>query len=145
MIFIYVWLTVLVACIIIEAITPNLVTIWFIPASFIAFLFAVFHAAPWLQVTAFISSGLILLITTKPFFERLLNSRPAAKTNIDAIIGKRALVIEDIDNVSEKGAVKIEGKVWSARNALSSEIIKVGEIVEIKEIQGVKLMCIKPE
>ena len=144
-IIIYIWLTVLVLCIVIEAITPNLVTIWFIPASFIAFLFAVFHAPSWLQVTAFISSGLILLFTTKPFFERLLHSAPAAKTNIDAIIGKNALVVEEIDNISECGAVKVDGKVWSARNILSDDTIKVGEIVEVKEIQGVKLMCSKKD
>jgi membrane protein implicated in regulation of membrane protease activity len=144
-IFIYIWLSILILCIIVEAVTPNLVTIWFIPASLIAFLFAVFNAAPWLQVTSFISSGLILLITTKPFFEKLLKARPAAKTNADALIEKKAIVVEDIDNLAETGAVKVEGKVWTARNARSSDIIKVGEIVQIKSIEGVKLMCTKAE
>lgn len=116
-------------------------TIWFIPAAFVAFIFAVFNLPLWSQIAAFIATGLLLLITTKPFFEKLLKARPAAKTNADALIGKSAAVIEEIDNVSEIGAVKIEGKVWSARNVENDTVIPVGTIVEIRAIEGVKLMC----
>ena len=116
-------------------------TIWFIPAAFVSFLFAVFNLPLWSQVSAFIATGLLLLITTKPFFERVLKSRPASKTNTDALIGKSAAVVEEIDNIAEIGAVKIEGKVWSARNAENDTVIPVGTIVEIRAIEGVKLMC----
>ena len=88
-------------------------------------------------------SGFVLLFTTKPFFEKLLFKGNVEKTNADALIGKNALVIEEIDNVKETGAVKIEGKVWTARNAENGEIIEEGSQVKIIEIQGVKLMCAK--
>lgn len=144
-IIIYAWLFILVLCVVVEAATPNLVTIWFIPAAFVAFLFAVFNLPLWSQIAAFIATGLLLLFTTKPFFEKILRARPASKTNTDALIGKSAAVIEEIDNIAEIGAVKIEGKVWSARNLDGNAVIPVGSIVEIKKIEGVKLMCAAKE
>ncbi len=143
MVIIYVWLFILVVTIILEAITPNLATIWFIPAALLSFILAVFKVPLWIQIAVFISSSLILLFTTKPFFEKLLRRNPIEHTNSMSLIGKTALVVEKIDNISEKGAVRIEGKVWSARNIESDTEIEVGETVQIKEIQGVKLMCSK--
>lgn len=139
----YIWIVILILAIVIELITPNLATIWFIPASLIALLLSLIKAPLWLQTGAFVVSGFVLLFTTKPFFEKLLFKGKVEKTNADALIGKTALVIEAINNIEEKGAVKIDGKIWSARNAENSEIIEEGAQVKLIEIQGVKLMCTK--
>ncbi len=140
---IYVWLFILVVTIVLEAITPNLATIWFIPAAIISFILAVFHIPLWIQIAAFISTSLILLFTTKPFFEKLLRRGPVEQTNSFSLIGKSAQVVERIDNLSEKGAVRIEGKVWTARNIENNDPIEEGETVTVSDIQGVKLMCTK--
>lgn len=103
---------------------------------------ALLKAPIWLQIVLFIVSGIVLLITTKPFIEKLMNShKENTKTNTDLIIGKNAVVLEDIDNIREEGAVKIDGKVWTARNFDGTDVIPKGELVRIVEIQGVKLMC----
>ncbi len=139
----YIWISVLVISIVIEMLTPNLATIWFIPASLIALVLSLINAPLWLQIGAFVVSGLVLLFTTKPFFEKLLFKGKIEKTNADALIGKTALVIEAINNIEEKGAVKIEGKVWTARNAENDDVIEENAQVKIVEIQGVKLICTK--
>jgi len=95
----------------------------------------------WVQIALFVVSGVICLITTKPFFERILKSAPSQKTNVDLLIGKNAVVLEDIDNLNENGAVKVDGKVWSARNADSDTVIPAGTQIIVREIKGVKLMC----
>ena len=41
----------------------------------------------------------------------------------------------------DAGAVKIDGKVWSARMADDTETAKVGDLVTVVEISGVKLIC----
>ena len=64
------------------------------------------------------------------------------KTNLDTVVGNEALVIETIDNINGKGAVKIFGKIWSALSEDGS-IIDKNELVTVKEIRGVKLVCIK--
>ena len=134
-IYIYVWLAVLILCIIVEAATANLATIWFIPSALAAMIFAACDLPLWSQITVFIGLGVVLLVTTKPLFEKLLKARPTEKTNTDTIIGKLAPVIEEIDNLREIGAVKIEGKVWSARNVETNDVIPVGALVEIKSIE----------
>ena len=43
--------------------------------------------------------------------------RPGAtKTNVDAVIGERAVVSERVDNLSGCGQVKVGTQVWSARS-----------------------------
>jgi membrane protein implicated in regulation of membrane protease activity len=63
------------------------------------------------------------------------------KTDTDLLIGRSAKVEEDIVNSDERGAVKINGQIWSARMADDSETASVGESVIVESIQGVKLIC----
>ena len=63
-------------------------------------------------------------------------------TNLDAVIGETAVVVEEISNTEETGAVKIQGKVWSARSE-NGEVIEKDAIVSVVEIKGVKLICKK--
>ncbi len=143
MICLYVWLFIFLVFVVLEAVTPNLATIWFIPAAALSFLLAAFKVPLWIQIAAFIVTSLVLLFTTKPFFEKLLRKAPIERTNSYSLIGKTAMVVEKIDNLSEMGAVRIEGKVWSARNIVDNSEIEIGETVKIEDIQGVKLMCSK--
>ena len=55
------------------------------------------------------------------------------------LLGKEAVVTEDINNTHATGAVKIKGTVWTARSSDDSEIPE-GEIVIVKAIEGVKLI-----
>ena len=51
-------------------------------------------------------------------------------------------VIEEIDNVAGSGAVKVAGKVWTARSA-DGDVIPAGTKAEALRIEGVKLI-VKP-
>ena len=59
------------------------------------------------------------------------------QTNAYSIIGKRGIVIKDIDPISGKGQVKIGTEVWSAKS-IDDRKIEKGLEVEIIEIEGVK-------
>lgn len=62
-------------------------------------------------------------------------------TNIDAVIGTEAKVVEDINNIEQTGAVSLQGKTWTARNVDDSRgTIEAGTIVKVVSIQGVKLL-----
>ena len=63
-------------------------------------------------------------------------------TNVYSIIGKKAIVIKDIDWASGEGQIKIEGEVWSAKTNEQVNIPK-GTEVEIESIDGVKAF-VKP-
>ena len=75
---------------------------------------------------------------TRPLVKKYVNSR-SQPTNADMVIGKEALVTEDIDNVEATGAVSVGGKVWTARSDTGVSI-KSGTVVNVLRIEGVKLI-----
>ena len=83
-------------------------------------------------------------------YKRQLLSRPFAKkigrkdnvvTNSNAIIGKEAIVIKEIDGKTGKvGQVKVLGDTWSAICEDSNIVIPVDSTVKVSKIDGVKLI-----
>ena len=136
------WLGALILFIIIEIATTSLTTIWFAGGSLAAFLANVLNAPLWLQIVLFIVVSLVLLIFTRPIMLKAMKSSEL-KTNVDSLIGKQAKVTENISNIDDTGAAVVNGQEWTARNVVPGEVIEAGEIVEIVEISGVKLIVKK--
>ena len=134
----YVWIAVLVAAVIVEALTNDFVAIWFFPASLVSMVLSLFNTPAWLQILLFLIIGLALVVATRPLCRKFLVSKQE-KTNVDAVVGKVCLVTEEICNINELGEVKLGGLCWSARSA-DGRVIPVGEQVTVKEVQGVKLI-----
>ena len=63
-------------------------------------------------------------------------------TNVYTIIGKRAVVSTEIDNIKGQGQIKLDGDIWSAKNEID-EPIPEGSTVEILKIDGVKAIVKK--
>ena len=61
------------------------------------------------------------------------------KTNVESLIGEKAYVTEEINNIKSKGAVKVKGLEWSARSENDGVIAADTEVV-IKAVSGVKLI-----
>lgn len=136
------WLGALILFIIIEIATTSLTTIWFAGGSLAAFLANVLNAPLWLQIVLFIVVSLVLLIFTRPIMLKAMKSGEL-KTNVDSLIGKQAKVTENISNIDDTGTAVVNGQEWTARNVVLGEVIEAGEIVEIVEISGVKLIVKK--
>ena len=134
--YMYIWLGAMILFGITEAATVSLVSLWFVGGALAAFLCAACGAQFWLQVAVFIVVSGILLACLRPFVKKVVQPK-TEPTNSDRIVGKTAPVTETVDNLAGLGAVKIDGKEWSARSANGSTIEK-GEIVTIEKIEGVK-------
>ena len=137
-----IWLAVLFVCIVIEVATMGLATIWFAGGALVSAILAMVKAPLWLQVVAFFVVSIVLLIFTRPVAVRYFNKN-RAKTNIDSLIGKEAIVISEIDNLQGIGRVQVDGKEWTARTLAAGITIPVGEVVIVKQIDGVKLLVEK--
>lgn len=136
------WLIAMIVLLIIEAVVPGLISIWFALGALAALVAALFHAPFWLQVVWFLVVSILTLLLTRPFVKKYVNNR-VTPTNADMVIGKEAVVTEAIDNLQEKGAVRLDGKIWTARMADESAGAEVGETVRILRIEGVKLIAEK--
>ena len=137
-----VWLVLMVVLLIVEAATAGLTCIWFALGALAALIAALFDAAVWLQVVWFLVVSILTLWLTRPLALKYLNSRKVA-TNADRVVGAEGVVSEDIDNIAGTGAVKLDGKEWTARSESGMGISK-DAIVIVKRIEGVKLI-VTPE
>ena len=134
-----IWLAVLFVCIVIEVATMGLATIWFAGGALVAAILAMVKAPLWAQVVAFFLVSIVLLIFTRPVAVRYFNKN-RAKTNIDSLIGKEAIVLSEIDNLQGIGRVQVDGKEWTARTIANGIKIPVGAVVIVNKIDGVKLL-----
>lgn len=132
------WIVMLVAFVVIEASTAQLLTIWFAVGSLAALISQMLGADIWLQWLIFVAVSAIVVAATRTLVKKY--ARPKVQpTNADRCIGQTAVVTEDIDNVAGKGAVKVNGIEWSARSE-SGKTIKTNETVTVAKIDGVKLI-----
>ena len=138
------WLVSMVVLLIIEAVIPGLVSIWFALGALAALISAMCHAPIWLQIVWFMVVSILSLILTRPFVRKYVNSR-TTPTNADMGIGKDAVVTEAIDNLHAKGAVLLDGKTWTARMADDAQNAEAGETVRVLRIEGVKLIVERKE
>jgi len=137
-----VWLVTMIALLIVEALAPGLVSIWFALGALAAMISAMLGAPLWLQIVWFLLVSVVTLLLTRPLARRYVNSR-AVRTNADMAIGQDCLVTENIDNVRGTGAVSVGGKIWTARMARPDTVAKKGELVRAVRIEGVKLIVEK--
>lgn len=139
------WLSLAIALTVVELSTTQLVSVWFaLGAGIVALLKVIFPglSVMW-QVIIFVLISSALLIATRPLVKKFLHKkREEQNTNLDLVIGKEAIVVEEINNIKGEGAVKINGLVWSARSVDDSKI-PVDTIVIFKEINGVKALVEK--
>ena len=133
-----VWLVLMVLLFIIEAATAGLTVIWFALGALAALIAALFGAPIWLQVLWFLVVSIATLWFTRPLALKYLNGRSVA-TNADRVVGMEGVVCEDIDNLAGTGAVKLDGKEWTARSD-SGANIPSGSVVKVRRIEGVKLI-----
>lgn len=135
-----IWLVIVFLLIIAEVSTINLVSIWFITSGIVSLIVSIFVDNFYIQFAIFVILGIILLLTTRSFLERLIKPKKET-TNLDRVIGMEAVVTEPIKK-HNVGEVKVDGKRWSA---ISNEEFEVGDEVVVLEINGVKLMVRKKE
>lgn len=134
-----IWLALTAVLLIIEIATLGLTTIWFAAGALFAFLAALIGLNQGIQIGVFVVVSVVLLFFTRPLAVKYLNTK-TVKTNTEALVGKTARVIVDINNLKSQGQVVINGLEWTARSSDDTIVFKTGDFVTIVGIEGVKLI-----
>ena len=134
-----IWLGAIVLFLVVEALVPGLVSIWFAFGALAALISALLSAPFWLQFVWFIAVSVAALALTRPLARKYVNSR-VQPTNADMLIGQECLVTVTIDNLHATGAVSVGGKVWTARSESDTRTIPNGAMARVLRIEGVKLI-----
>lgn len=133
-----IWLIVLVVMIIAEMSTAQLVSVWFAAGALLALVGTLLGAPFFVQALLFVAGSLLLLIFTRPIVKKLLPVKPTP-TNSELDVGKKAIVIEEINAAASTGRVRLDGVDWSGVSAAGA-IIAEGETVIVRKIDGSKLI-----
>jgi membrane protein implicated in regulation of membrane protease activity len=86
------------------------------------------------QVLVFAVVSTALIAVVRPIATRQRADRPRLLSGIDALKGKRAVVLERVDGAG--GRIKLAGEVWSARSLDTQLAYDVGQEVDVVEIEG---------
>lgn len=136
-----IWLIAAGIFFVLEIFTVGFLVFWLGIGCLLTMLVSFITDSVIIQTAVFVLSSGLLIFATKPLVKKLAQ-KDNAKTNVYSLIGKKAIVTEDIDWATGSGQIKIEGQVWSAKTKEQVNIPK-GTEVEIESIEGVKAF-VKP-
>jgi membrane protein implicated in regulation of membrane protease activity len=135
-----IWTIIIVMSIIVEALTINLVSIWFAFGALVALISDQMSVPTHIQIILFTVISVIIIAITRPIAKKYLKGR-ITKTNLDRAIGKHCLVTETI-TPDKKGEAKVMGNLWLA-TSLDNEVIQAGEYGEVVSIEGAHVVLRK--
>lgn len=138
----FIWLGVIIATIVIEIITVGLTSIWLTGGALAALLVCALGGHWGLQLTVFFVVTFLLLYFTRPWAIKHFNNKKT-RTNYEEIIGKEVRITESVDNRRGKGKAVYNGMEWTARSAEDDVTFAAEELAKVKSVQGVKLILVK--
>ncbi len=139
---VYVWIGVIVAAIVLEMLTDQLIAVWFMPSAIICSILALCNVPlPW-QLLVFLVVSAAGIILSRTVLKKYFCFKKTA-TNVEAVVGEKCVVLERIDNYAGCGQAKVHGQIWSARSIDDEECFEEGEILRVVAVEGVKLICKK--
>ena len=106
-----IWLIASGVFFILEIFTVGFLVFWLGVAALLAMLISFLTDSIIIQTTVFVISSALLIFATRPLVNKI-TKKDTVPTNVYSIVGKRGIVIEDIDWATGKGQIKSEGEVW---------------------------------
>jgi membrane protein implicated in regulation of membrane protease activity len=88
----------------------------------------------WVDGAVFLVVSVLLLSLVRPVLRRRLTPPKSLSTGIEALQGKRALVLDHV--ARDEGQVKVDGQVWTARPLNEGDEFEPGEQVTVMHIDG---------
>ena len=133
----YIWLILAGIFAIAEIITPSFLIIWLSAGSLCSMVTSFFTDNLVIQIAVFVISSAIFICFTRPLAKKLTKKDKDVVTNAFAIVGKKGVVIEDINSTFGTGQIMVDGEVWAAKTETDDIIPKDTEVF-ILAIDGVK-------
>ena len=136
-----IWLVLFVVFLMFEVNTISLTSVWFAGGALVAMIAALLDAVVWVQIVLFVGVSGILLTLLRPILRKFITPK-LTKTNIDAVIDSRGIVLTEINNELSQGQVKLGAMEWTARST-TDEVLPVGTQIKVDRIEGVKVFVSK--
>ena len=128
------WLALAIALGVLELFSLDLVLLMLAVGALVGMVASLAGLALWVQVVAASLASIAALGVLRPGVVKRLHSGPNLVLGHEALVGRQALVIEEIS--SQGGQIKVGGEVWTARPYDEDQVIPVGAKVDVFQIKG---------
>lgn len=135
--YIWMWLAIFILCLVIEAVTTDLTSIWFALGALFALVVAFLEVHILFQIAVFLGTSLLALILTRPLVKKFFKKN-VIDTNIDSIIGKVGIITKEIEPYN-RGEAKLSTMYWLAK-AYDNKAIPLNAEVEVLAVEGATLI-----
>jgi membrane protein implicated in regulation of membrane protease activity len=135
----WVWVALAVIFAVAEIFTAGFFLLWFAVGAAVAAVLAVLGFGGAWQWAAFVVVSVVLLAWSRRFAERFTSKQPPG-VGADRLIGKKGVVLEEIDEGKNTGRARIDEEDWRARSA-TGETIQAGERIEVVRLEGTHLVA----
>jgi membrane protein implicated in regulation of membrane protease activity len=129
-----VWLIVAAVLGVAELLTTTLAFGLIAAAAVVAAVIGTFDLGLPLQLAAFVVAAGAGLGFVRPIALRHIKHPPALRTGTAALVGRSAIVLQEVTEHS--GRIRIGGEEWSSRAYDESLVIPVGAKVDVMQIDG---------
>ena len=135
----HIWLIIALICFIMEIFIPSFVLFNFGIGALAGSLVAGLELSIEWQIIAFSVGTLLSFFTIRPAMKKFAYQQSDnTLTNVQAMIGRQAKVIETINSENNHGRVMLDGDEWKAKS-LTNEQIPANSVVEIVQIDSIIL------
>lgn len=131
---ILIWLALAVVFVLLEIASPAFLFICFTVGALIAALSAIVTDSYMIQALVFAVFSVIAIPLSRPLANRISRKKGAQISNVEALLGKSAYVVETIDPATNTGIIRIGSEKW---RATAEGKIESGKTVVINKIDGV--------
>lgn len=132
----YIWLGVTALALILEFITSDMVSIWFVGGGIIAMILSACGLEWYVHLPVFIVVSLLSMLFLRKFAIKHL-IKDQEKTNADSVIDKEFVLLSAI-SFNQHGSIKVNDVVWTAVCEDDKAEIAEGTIVKVVGIKGNK-------
>jgi membrane protein implicated in regulation of membrane protease activity len=137
-----VWVLIAVALAVGEVLTPGLFFLGPVAlAAGVAAVAALLGAGTGISLLVFLVCSVASLAFLRPVARRHVRQPALTRTGTDALVGRRAIVIRQVDGVG--GRIRVGGEEWSARSYLGDQVLAEGQTVDIVQIEGATALVIE--
>lgn len=134
----WIWLILAAIFIIAEIFTAGFFIFWFGIGAALAGILALLGVGVLWQWLSFVIVTAVLVIISRRFAERFTKQQPPG-IGADRFIGKKGVVLEDINNLENTGRVRIDKDEWRA-DSETEVAIKKGSKVVVTRVDGTHLV-----
>ena len=129
-----VWLALAVALGVFELFSLDLILLMLAAGAVVGMVTSLVGLPGFVQVLAAVLASLAALGLVRPGVVKRLHSGPTLVLGHDALVGRTALVVEEVS--SQGGQVRIGGELWTARPYDDDAVIELGSKVDVFAIKG---------